>query len=99
VNNESDLQDKKDFGPMNSTDAGRHIDFNEEQLERAYASMPFSLEPNSNVNVESDLHEKKELSPRNSTDAGRQIDFNDEQQDSECATISSSLHSNSNAIN
>jgi hypothetical protein len=60
-------------------DRGRHIDFNDEQSEKAFASIRVSFDPDSNVNDESDLHEEKELAPRNPTDAGRQTDCNFEQ--------------------
>jgi hypothetical protein len=61
------------------SDAGRKIDFNDEQPKSALGSIRVSFDPDSNVNDESDLHDEKELSPRNSTEAGRQIDCNDEQ--------------------
>jgi hypothetical protein len=73
------LHREKDLFPRNSTDAGRQIDFNDEQLQSALESIPVSFDPGSNVNDESDSHPEKDLTPRNSTDAGRQIDFNDEQ--------------------
>jgi hypothetical protein len=69
----------KEASPRISTDAGRQIDFNEEQGESARASIRVSFDPGSNVNDESESHSLKEASPRNSTEAGRQIDFNEEQ--------------------
>jgi hypothetical protein len=56
------------------SEAGRQIDCNDEQREKAFASIRVSFDPDSNVNDESDEHDEKELVPRNSTVAGRQID-------------------------
>jgi hypothetical protein len=60
------------------SDAGKSIDFSDEQPESALASIRVSFDPDSNVNDESDLHDEKECSPRNLTDEGRQIDCNNE---------------------
>jgi hypothetical protein len=79
VNNESELQDEKELSPRNSTDAGRQIDANEQQSEKACVSIRVSLDPDSNVNDERESHDEKEFSPTNSTEAGREINFNDEQ--------------------
>jgi hypothetical protein len=76
----------KDFLPRNSTEAGRQIDCNDEQLENASRSIRVSFDPDSNVNVESEMHPKKDLHPRNWIAAGRQIDCNNEQ--SENASLS-----------
>jgi hypothetical protein len=84
INDESDVHDKKELSPRNSSEAGRQIDFNDEQPESAFASIRVSLDPFSNVNDESDSQSEKDSSPRNSTEAGRQIDFNDEQPESAC---------------
>jgi hypothetical protein len=79
VNDERVQQPEKHSLPINSTEAGRQIDFNDKQLENAFDAIRVSFDPDSNVNDESDMHSEKDSSPRNSTEAGRQIDFNDEQ--------------------
>jgi hypothetical protein len=84
------------LGPRNSTEAGRQIDFNDEQSETAFASIWVSFDPDSNVNEESDVHLWKQLSPRNSTDAGRQIDFNNEQSETAFTSIRVSFDPDSN---
>jgi hypothetical protein len=78
VNGESNPHPENELSPRNSTEAGRQIDFNDEEPESAFASIRVSFDPDSNVNDESNSHCAKELSPSNSTDAGRQIDFKDE---------------------
>jgi hypothetical protein len=95
---ESLQHDDKRRSSRNSTDAGRQIDFNNEQLESASASIRVSLDPDSNVSDESDLHKSKERCPRNSTEAGRQIDRRDVQPHSPFGSIRLSLESDSNAI-
>jgi hypothetical protein len=59
VNDESDLHPLKHPSPRNSTDAGRQIDFNDEQPESALASIRVSVDPDSNCNEQSELHESK----------------------------------------
>jgi hypothetical protein len=81
-----------------SSEAGRQIDFNNEQPESASTSIRVSLDPDSNVNVESDLHDAKERSPRQSTDAGRQIDRKDFQPQSPFVSIRVRFEPDSNAI-
>jgi hypothetical protein len=73
------LHDEKEFSPRNATDDGRQIDFNDEHLASARASIRVSLDPHSNVNDESDSHDEKQSQPRISTEAGRQIDRNNRQ--------------------
>jgi hypothetical protein len=78
------LHEQKELSPRKSTDAGREIDFNDEQQQIAAASIRVSFDPDSNVNDESDVHPIKVQAPRNSTDAGKQMDSNDEQLESAC---------------
>jgi hypothetical protein len=77
VNEESDVQPEKEHHPRNSTDDGRQSDSNDEQREKAFASIRASFDPNSNVSEESDSQRRKAFLPRNSTEAGRQSDFNE----------------------
>jgi hypothetical protein len=81
--------------PSDSTEAGRQIDFNDEHLENASASIRVSFDPDSNVNDDSDQHNEKASSPRNSTEAGRQIDLNEKQLENAFASIRVSLHPDS----
>jgi hypothetical protein len=58
-------------------DAGRQIDFNDEQPANACASIRVSCDPDSNVNDESESQKVKQPSYKIPTEAGRQIDVND----------------------
>jgi hypothetical protein len=49
VNDESESQLEKELSPRNSTEAGRQIDFNDEQPRRAFASIRLSSDLNSNA--------------------------------------------------
>jgi hypothetical protein len=73
------LHDERESSPRISTEAGRQIDCNDEQLESADAPIRISFDPASNANDERDLHDERESSPRISTEAGRQSAFNDEE--------------------
>jgi hypothetical protein len=73
------LHDDKQPSPRDSTEAGKQIDLNDKQQDRARDSIRVSFEPDSNVSNESELHDDKQPSPRDSTEAGRQIDSNDKQ--------------------
>jgi hypothetical protein len=79
-----------------SSEAGRQIDFNDEQPHRTFASIRVNFEPGSNANDESEVHEENEHSPRNSTEAGRQIDSNDEHLENAFASIRVSFEQDSN---
>jgi hypothetical protein len=74
----SDSHEEKEPAPRNSTNAGRHITFNDEQPEKVFETMQYSFDPDSNVNDERDVQDMKELSPRNLTEAGTQIECNEE---------------------
>jgi hypothetical protein len=60
VNDESRQQQEKDSSPRNSTDAGRQIDCNDEQLENALDSIRVSCDPDSNSSEQSELHNVKQ---------------------------------------
>jgi hypothetical protein len=49
VNDESDLQGDKELSPRNFTDAGRQIDWNDEQSESALASISSRVDSDSNA--------------------------------------------------
>jgi hypothetical protein len=60
VNDESDLHNEKHSSPRNSTDAGRQIDFNDEQSKSAFDSIRVNFGPDSNFNEHSERHEQKQ---------------------------------------
>jgi hypothetical protein len=76
----------------NSTEAGRQIDCNDEQIESADASIRVNFDPISNVNDESDLPDKKERLARDSPEAGREIDRKDEQLESSDFDLDSTVN-------
>jgi hypothetical protein len=55
VNDQSELQSETGICPRNSTDAGRQIDFNDEQPKSVFGSIRVSFEPDANENDESEL--------------------------------------------
>jgi hypothetical protein len=61
-----------------STEAGRQIDFNDEQPESGELSIRRSFEPGSNSDDEGHLHSERAHSSRSSTQGERRIDRNDE---------------------
>jgi hypothetical protein len=63
--------------PMISTEAGRQIDWKDEQWESACASSVMSFEFDSNGNDESDVQLEKHLLPIMATEPGRQIARNE----------------------
>jgi hypothetical protein len=87
VNDDIDVHPEKELFPRYSTEAGRQIDFNDEQPENADPSIRVSFDSGSNVNDDIDLHLQKEVSPRDLTEAGRQIDLKDEQEESARCSI------------
>jgi hypothetical protein len=78
-------------------EAGRQIDFSDEQPESAHGSIRVSFDPRSNVNDERDFDNSQNRSQRTSTEAGMQIACNDEQSENARVSIRVSLHSDSNA--
>jgi hypothetical protein len=55
VNDESDMQREKQLSPIISNEAGRQIDWMDEQLENAHVPVVISFEFDSNINDESDM--------------------------------------------
>jgi hypothetical protein len=78
------------------SEAGRQIDFNDEQPESAVDSIRVSFDPDSNVKSESEPHHEKQSTPRDSTEAGRQIDFSSGQSEIAHASIRISFDPDSN---
>jgi hypothetical protein len=68
---------QNELSPRNSTEAGRQIDFNDQQPWNAAVSIRVSFDPSSNVNDQSESQDANERLPRTSTEAGRQIDCRD----------------------
>jgi hypothetical protein len=58
IMNKSELHERKERGPRNPTDAGRQIDFNDEQTENVDASIRITFDPNSNVHGEMEMHDE-----------------------------------------
>jgi hypothetical protein len=93
------LQYKKECSPRTETDEGRQTDCNDEQKERAAASIMVNLESDSNVNDKRDLQSSKHFSPMTSTEAGTQMNCNDRQSESVIfsSRVSFELGSNANS--
>jgi hypothetical protein len=73
------LQSEKLSSQTTPTDAGRQMDFNDEQQENVFAPIRVTVDLDSTVNDESESHPWKHSSPIIRTLAGRQTDCNDEQ--------------------
>jgi hypothetical protein len=70
IRRDRDLQEQKQLSPRTSTDAGRKIEINEEQLINALGSIRERRESGSKPSVLRDEHELKQLSQIISIDEG-----------------------------
>jgi hypothetical protein len=80
------------------SETGRHIDGNEEQLQKAEGSISISFDPVSNVIDGSTMQTEKRLCGTTSTDTGMQIDLVDEQDENECGATRVGRDAHSHAI-